>query len=823
MKRSVQIYVEGVKLDLFDDEQIQVNSSVQNIQDISKVYSDFSQSFTVPATKTNNKVFHHWYNSDVYEYNDVIFNVNTRKSAQLDINLTPFRTGKIQLEKANLKDGKPESYTLTFYGDITTLKDAFADDKLVDLDLSSLDHTYTGTEVYNRIIDDTTDYDVRYPLISSDRLWNYGGSPSSEDITTTGGKIAYTELFPAIKVSKIFDAIAAKYSLTFNSAFFSDERFKKLFMWCKNQKTNNFITQPVKLDLNSGGSTAPLVNTDYFDYTNDTLTLQWDGTNNLNGTLMQTTWHTVYPLRQIVEVREKITVGILITSVTASWYLDIYLNGNLMTTIEGNPVPTQFQGLHAVTTFYNQFPTNQQKVFHFEMRATEATTFTGYVNYKQVIKYENTLTGAPGTQELWRQTTGTTQTLTGVNNIVNYLPDMKIADFFSGMLKMFNLTCYGTAADTYQIETLENWYNAGTLYDITKYTDIESIDITRLPLYKKIAFKYQESNSFLNKQFAGTNMREYGNLENIYNDYDGGEFNIELPFENLMGQQFTTATNFPTNVQVAFALDENFNSYIPKPCLFYMYDKKTPTSVIKFNDGTSTLNISAYMPFGQDLQINSIDDYSLNWGNEISTLLLTNVPNGLFASYYFNYLFNLYTTQNKLYSLKVVLPITILTKLQLNDRFVIRDKRFIINELKTNLTSGECQLTLIQDFRPVNPTTIIDAGGGANCVQVPVNLLSGAVSATIATTTAGVTITPSTVTSSQSIEVCVPANSTTTTFLVSEENDSTLPPLLREFVVTEELEQIMTEESAPSDILLTITHTYPDGSVNDTSVIISQP
>ena len=60
MKRSVQIYVEGVKLDLFDDEQIQVNSSVQNIQDISKVYSDFSQSFTVPATKTNNKVFHHW-------------------------------------------------------------------------------------------------------------------------------------------------------------------------------------------------------------------------------------------------------------------------------------------------------------------------------------------------------------------------------------------------------------------------------------------------------------------------------------------------------------------------------------------------------------------------------------------------------------------------------------------------------------------------------------------------------------------------------------------------------------------------------------------
>ena len=202
MKRSVQIYVEGVKLDLFDDEQIQVNSSVQNIQDISKVYSDFSQSFTVPATKTNNRVFQHFYNSDVYLYNGSQFDVNTRKNAQLDINLTPFRTGKIQLEKANLKDGKPESYTLTFYGDITSLKDKFGEDMLSDVDLSSLDHTYTGAEVFNRITDDTTDYDVRYPLISSDRNWQVTGG-GSNDITTGAGRILFNELFPAVKIKKL--------------------------------------------------------------------------------------------------------------------------------------------------------------------------------------------------------------------------------------------------------------------------------------------------------------------------------------------------------------------------------------------------------------------------------------------------------------------------------------------------------------------------------------------------------------------------------------------------------------------------------------------
>ena len=827
MKRSVQIYIEGVKLDLFDDENIQVNSTIQNIQDISKVYSDFSQSFTVPATKTNNKAFRHWYNSDVYIYDPASsgtatqFDVQTRINAAIDINLTSFRTGKIQLEKVNLKDGKPESYQLTFYGDITSLKDKFEDKELNFLDLSDLDHTYTGTEVFNRITDDGTDYDVRYPLISSEDLWTYGDS-GAHDITDASHPIAYTDLFPAIKVSKIFEAIETDFGLTLNSAFFGDERFKKLFLWCKKTKTNTFITQPVRLDLNAGGTTAPFVNTDYFNYTNDTLTLQADSNNSNQMTLMQTTYGTMYPLRHVLQVREEITVGILITSVTADWWLDVFLNGVIFTTLHGQPVPTAVQGLYAVSTVYSQFPNTQNKVFHFEMRANEATTFTGYVNYKQKIKYENTATSIPGSQELWRQTTGTTQTLTGVNNIQNYVPNIKISDFFSGILKMFNLTCYGTAQDVYQIEPLEQLYNSGTLYDVTTHTDIKSIDVSRLPLYKRISLTYQESNSFLNKQFSGDYLREYGNNSQEY-DYDGEELNIELPFENILGTQFTDGSNQPTNVLVHYALDENYASYVPKPCLFYMYDQKTSTSNIKFNNGASVVNITDYMPFGQDLQVNTVNDYSLNWGAEISPLLLQTIPYGLFATYYFNYLANLYQIGNKLYKVKMVLPISLLTKLQLNDRLMIRDKRFIINDIKSNLTSGESNLTLIQDFRPTNPALVVNTGGGANCVQVAVSLLSGAISATIATTTAGVTITPSTITSNQSVEVCVPANTNTTTYIMSEGSNPLFPIMLRKFIITEELENLVTESSAPSTILLTVTHTYPNGSVNDTSILIQQP
>lgn len=59
--QKVQLYVDNVLVDLFDDESIQLTSTIQDVKDISKVFTDYSQTFTVPASKTNNKIFSHWY------------------------------------------------------------------------------------------------------------------------------------------------------------------------------------------------------------------------------------------------------------------------------------------------------------------------------------------------------------------------------------------------------------------------------------------------------------------------------------------------------------------------------------------------------------------------------------------------------------------------------------------------------------------------------------------------------------------------------------------------------------------------------------------
>ena len=49
-----------IEIDLFKDETISLTQSIKNTKDIAKVQTDFTQSFTLPASKTNNKIFKHF-------------------------------------------------------------------------------------------------------------------------------------------------------------------------------------------------------------------------------------------------------------------------------------------------------------------------------------------------------------------------------------------------------------------------------------------------------------------------------------------------------------------------------------------------------------------------------------------------------------------------------------------------------------------------------------------------------------------------------------------------------------------------------------------
>ena len=85
---TVEVFIEGQKLDLFDDENISITQGVQDVKDISKLFADFSQSFNVPASNRNNAIFKNYYNQDINNG----FDARTRKDGYLTVNTLPFRS-----------------------------------------------------------------------------------------------------------------------------------------------------------------------------------------------------------------------------------------------------------------------------------------------------------------------------------------------------------------------------------------------------------------------------------------------------------------------------------------------------------------------------------------------------------------------------------------------------------------------------------------------------------------------------------------------------------------------------------------------------------
>jgi len=803
--RGISILVEGQLLDLFKDEQINVTSMQQNVQDINKVFTDFSQSFTVPATPNNNDIFLHFYENSLQQTIDQ----NVRREAVIEIDLTTFRRGKISLEKTEVQNNEPYSYQITFYGDVASLKDTFGDSKLVDITtLSSTEFNYSSSTVSQRITDDATEYPIRFPLIVG-RNVTYGDGTSTDISHGASGSIAYNELFPAIAVYQIFNALQQLYSITFNGGFLSSERFRRAFLYCQNAEVFEYTTAPQiapqeNLVTPSGNTNTTATAADFFSESQDTLTIAGTPATVMFPNVTPSGGFFIQPIHQL-----QITVS-SVSDASIGYYIDVYLNGQKNTSfyrVGNNVILIDILANTAILT----------NSYQFIIRAEGALSFNYKVIYTQEAQYTTINSfGVPSNQVVSNTyTSNSTFSTTATFSVLNYVPDMKIVDFFKGVLQMFNLTCYSTSKDVYQVEPLDDWYQKGAIVDITEYTDIKSTQIDRVKLFKNISFSYQESECATNEAFRDlTGGRDYGNTSQKF-EYDGGEYKIDLPFENMMMHKFTG-----TDLQVGKRLNTDIQTYIPKPMIMYAYN--TTNAQWRFDEGGSVTNMSTYIPFGQDLRLGTTD-FTLNFYADNSTLLLQPIPLTLYQVYYSDYIINLYNLRNRRTTVKTNLPISLLTGLQLNDRVIIRDKRYVIESMKSNLNTGDVDLVLINDFR-----TLISDGGiipeiivpdnTAQCLNIDILFPNDAQQATITTTTSGVTITPSTLTSEGRTEVCLPVN-TATDLIVTEDGTDDITDENAGTITTK---QFRTEGAGTTVIVLVVTYTLTNGNTAANQIFIQQ-
>lgn len=694
---QIYIYVDGVinRIELFKDEKISVTSSIQNFNDLGKLFTDYSQSFTIPASKHNNAIFKHWYESAVGETDldginlveGTAFDHRIKYYGYIEIDTIPFRDGKFTMQQANKKNGYIESYTINFVGNLVQLKDKFKEDKLNSLAnannvsyYNSLNFNYTLANVFNRCTSSTTP-DVAFPLAGSTRRFEYDTGDTVNDIALLSGGINYQELFPAIRVTKILEYIQLAYGLEFTGEFLNSQTFSKLFLYCKNAETLNVATELMRVNLTSQIG-FPAAGSEY-NLTTDTL--------NVQRRQVYMDWLSSY----ITDYPQSNIFSIKINTSSTDYNVHVYNNGQ------------------PFVSFLNQSGTQTLRFLTKADFFTEVYNFTFFVNSDSapvtftseiISNYVKIVDGDIYSAQHYAY--GTSQTTLANLNIRNYVPDITVTDFLTGLVKMFNMVIVPTAENTFEFLPLEKWYQDGEVIDITKFIQANEIEIGKPKLFKRIDFKHEKSENVLNNAFrSANNNQEYGDLffENPNSAFTEN-YEVKTPFEDVMWER-TTETNFLTTT----FWNKDLQPYTPKPVLMYDNGLTDLGAYWYMIDGlgNSFGNVN-YTRFSNEIPLAATDlSYlqTLNWGVENSVWNLQFAPNGLYQQFYSQYINNLYNQRTRVLKVKGNFNPYLLSTLKLNDRVIVSNKRYIINTLTTDLTTGEVELELLNDFRDITQDT----------------------------------------------------------------------------------------------------------------------
>ena len=675
---KVDIYVNDVRLDIFQDEEISINLSVQNVQDISKVFTDFTQAFTVPASATNNGVFSYYYRNDVVGG----FDGRLRASARIEINSLPFRTGVVELENVQLKGTDPYAYTLTFYGDVVTLTDLFGEDYLYDLDFSAYDHRYDDDDIYDRLT--TSTYaPLFYPLCSPVKNWFYqsangGGANNENNIayrTGGGGEgdqgdrgINYFEFKPALKVTAILDAMEAKYGITFTGAFLAATPFIDLSLWLHRKEGYMYENQPnamtyEKIDFQTRTGI-------YFNLANDTFDIPSDFDSSA-GTF-------------------EFSVNVATLSQAANFA--IYVNGAYRT----SKVVTS-------TGTFTFFAVTLADGDRISLRVKTQNNSTA-LTYR-VATWGMTFNPPPAAPfSLGTASMTSSDTISVAVRVSELMPEIKVKDFLAGILKMYNMVIVPTTSSSFLLQPLNDWYAAGSDKDYQDYLDITEFVVNRPPLYKEIEFKYQPTEQILGYQYQQTNDVGFGDLNTTFT-FDGEELLIEVPFECPLFERLTDLhTDALTNVIVYKSITSEtneagiFNPYLGAPILFYAQYRisisSNPVGYVNV-DGTHRRVDDVWYANTSNRSDNVGAAYSICFGGDIDPFYFQSVNQSLYYTQWADYITDLYSAQRRVYNVEAVLPIGSIVKLNLQNAIIWNNTKYIINNVSLNMTTGKATFELL--------------------------------------------------------------------------------------------------------------------------------
>ena len=715
MKAYLQLYIEGNRIDLFTDESVNIIESIQDIRDISQVFVAFSRSFDVPASKNNNKIFKHYYN---YHITDG-FDARLKKSSTIEINYRPFKEGKIKLEGVDIRDGSPESYRITFFGNTISLNDLIGDEDLSGLELSAFDTDYTPAKVKSALetgitytyTDPATSATKVYPnaiiapLISHTQRFYYSDTdgPAYSDTATSQNidftqsvhaGVYYEELKYGLRVHAIIEAIERKFGITFSEDFLfpNNTPYYNLYLWLHRKKGKAFEASSISKQLTGFAINRNQAMSNVRSESNELI---------ISGLTFQ-------------EVRASLTI-----TLTAAKTATITVKRNGATINNGTKTMTNATSI----TLTSMFLTNGSYKVYIE---SSETSFT--VNTSTQWALDLTDGSAQATYSL-----GSNFSFTNTRRfiIAEQIPEMKVIDFLTGLFKMFNLTAYEENGIII-VKPLEQFYaDSDIVWDITKYVDQNNSTVDSALPYKEVKFKYEGLETKLAKQHNQAFNQEWGTESysgDEYYDANPSSYIVSLPFEHMKYERLIeSSAGVQTTIQTGWFVDDNSDPYFGKPLLFYAELLSVGShSVAYLSDKTSTkteITGNIFMPINSVSTDSSVSEASMNFKNELSEYTNTNAfADTLFFKFYKSYIEDVFALGKRLTTVKAYLPIKVLQEINLADTLAIFDRNYTINTLETDFKTGLSKIEMINELTvsvggstPITTTTTSDEDVCTEC------------------------------------------------------------------------------------------------------------
>lgn len=645
-------------LDLYKDESIPFQFKVDDFTNVAEKSSSNSKSFEIPGTKNNNVFFNH-----IYEItSDSEFNPHKKTKVNYKENGIDIFTGYLQLNDIVIKNDNV-SYEITLFSETTNLKESTENKTFRDLDLTELNHSYTGTDIKNSWTGNLTyaasatsgfrdGASIKYPFIKYDEDTYYKTSNQTIELNSIGSVYR-----PWTNCRYLIRRILADAGYTYTSTFIDSTKFTNLYIDTTNTETA------------LGGAREQTSNT-------------IDTSGSISGT------YSVVPFDNVdvnvFDTQKYDTTTHRFTSDVSQG--DYFLLGFIKIEVTGSPVVLTRRYTHTGTASSNNMwsiNNGQTNTYNLSV-GTHSITIIGAVTLdtSEYIDIEMKASGGTATYKALSFVDYTLSTLYNSavvsinNNLLGWRGDLSQWEFFTIFKDKFNLLVMSSDDNPNNliIEPYNDWVDSGNLLDWTNKIDDREIKYNPITgLARSIKFSHiKDENDWSVVNTNGwneeANYHHYSDIELT----DKEEEVVEVKSSNTrilsLGQMV---------IPFIVCSDTDKKLWENKPRILYDNGVQTLASD-RYAFGTISATEDEY------LQFSPVDAYPIGSADNSQYFSTYNyseaggavVLNSLYYNYWDKYINELYHKDTRIAKVKAYITAKDLNELSFNDIILIKNRKY---------------------------------------------------------------------------------------------------------------------------------------------------